>query len=265
MKIGLLAPVAAALLLFAAPRAGRAAEQFLCDAAGSRENVRLASVNERLDVFVADGRMIYFPTLEPPRATPAEPERPKNVATQLTSLLAGKTLVLQKLGGPDRWGRIPARLFVDGETKSVDQLLVAAGLATVSAESGTCGAKTIRAAETEARADLLGIWADPAFAVLALADSPDLAGRGGTLALAEGRVSSVGRAKSRLYLNFGSRRGGLSLTIARRNLRLFERASFSEKNFVHKFVRVRGVVEIGGFPQIELFHPDQIEFIEDGH
>lgn len=263
MKIRFLAPFAAALLFVASPQTGRAAGHFLCDAAGSRENVRLASVNERLDVVLADGRLIYFPTLEPPRATPAAPERPKSVAEQLTSLLAGKTLALQKLGGPDRWGRIPALLFVDGETDSVDQVLVAVGLAMVSAESGTCGAKAIRAAEAGARADSLGIWADPAFAVLALDDSPDLAGRAGTLALVEGRVSSVGRTKPRLYLNFGSRRGGLSLTIARRNLRLFERAGFSEKSLVHKFIRARGVVEIGAFPQIELFHPDQIEFIED--
>ncbi len=263
--IRLLASFAGALLFVVSPRTGRAAARFLCNAAIARENVRFASVDKRLDVFLADGRMIYFPTLEPPRASPTAPDRPEKVAAELTSLLAGKNLVLQKLGGPDRWGRIPARLFVDGETESVDLILVAAGLVEVGAESATCGAESIRAAETEARADALGVWKDPAFAVLDLDNSPDLAGRAGTLALVEGHVGSIGRSRSRLYLNFGARRGGPSLTIARRNLRSFEQAGFSDQSLLHRLIRARGVLEIGASPQIELFHPDQIEFIEDRH
>lgn len=51
--------------------------------------------------------------------------------------------------------------------------------------------------------------------------------------------------------------------VARRNLAAFERAGFSDKTPVNRRVRVRGVVEIGVAPQIDLFHPGQIEFMEE--
>ena len=270
MKMQFRAPLVAVLflvagLLFVAwPCAGRAAELLACGGVAARENVSLESVNERLDLILADGRMIYFPTLEPPRATAAGPQRPKTVAAELASLLAGKRLELQRRGASDRWERIPALLFVEGEAESADEILAGAGLAMAGVGAGKCGDK-VRAAEAAARADGLGLWGDPDFAVLA-ADAPqNLSGRGGTLALVEGRVASFGHTPPRLYLNFGGGRGGIALTIARRNRILFERAGLSEADLLHKFIRARGVVEIGISPQIELFHPDQIEFIEDRH
>lgn len=264
MKTRRLAALAAILLITAAPRIGRAAGRFSCDASGSPESVRFSSVNEKLDLFLGDGRMIYFPTIEPPRATPAAPERPKDVATELTSLLAGKALSLQKLGAPDRWGRIPASLLVEGEQQPVDELLAASGLVMASAELGACGASSVRAAEAFARADRLGVWSDPAYAVISAENTPELSGRAGALALVEGRVASIGHTAPRLYLNFGARRN-VSLTIAKRNRQAFERAGLTEKSLLHKQIRARGVLEIGASPQIELFHPDQIEAIEDGH
>lgn len=256
-------PAASVILaLSLLPAGAPAAERFACNAA-SRESVRLASVGDRLDVFLADGRMIYFPTLEPPRPSPGARNRPKAVAAELASLLAGKDLALQRLGPPDRWGRIPSRLFVPGEDAPADEILAGAGLAMAGIEAGACGA-SVRTAEATARAEKLGLWADPDFAVLEADERRDLSGRAGTMALVEGRVASFGRTPPRLYINFGAGRGGLSLTIARRSQPLFDRAGLTEKNLLHKLVRARGVVEIGGGPQIELFHPEQIEAIEGG-
>jgi micrococcal nuclease len=254
VSLALLAAVAALLV------PSRAAERFDCRSS-ERENVRLASVGEKLDMHLADGRGITFPTLEPPRPTPAAPDRPHDVAAELTSLLIGQNLTLQRLAGPDRWGRIPARLFIAGEAESVDEILAATGLAMASFEASACGAN-VRAAEAQARAERLGIWADPDFALLS-GDERDFSARSGKVALVEGRVSSIGHTAPRLYLNFGGGRGGLSLTIARRNQPLFERAGLTEANLLHKTLRARGVLEIGARPQIELFHPDQIEFMED--
>jgi hypothetical protein len=239
----------------------RAAERFDCSLA-ALENVRLASVGEKLEMNLADGRAITFPTLEPPRPTPAAPNRPHDVASELTSLLIGQNLLLQRLGGPDRWGRIPARLFIAGEDESVDETLAATGMAMASIEAGACGAN-VRAAEAAARTERLGIWNDPDYALLSGDQTRDFSALSGAVALVEGRVSSIGHSAPRLYLNFGGSRGGLCLTIARRNQPLFERAGLSEKNLLHKTVRARGVLEIGAGPQIELFHPDQIEFMED--
>lgn len=248
------------LVAIGLPARGNAAEPLDC-ASTVRENVRLARVGDRLDIWLADGRRIYFPTLEPPRATPAEPGRPGDVAREVTSLLASKALILQNLGEPDRWGRIPSRLVVEGESEPVDETLAAAGLAMASAEADACGAR-LRETETAARADRLGIWADPDFAVLSGQEKRDLSSRAGVLTLVEGRVSSIGTTAPRLYLNLGSGRGGLALTIARRNLPQFEQAGLTGKNLLHKRVRARGVLEIGAGPQIELFRPKQIELIE---
>ena len=266
MKRRLFVPLALALCLASPPSPSRAADVLACDSAAAREKALFASVDERLEIFLADGRKVYFPTLEPPRATRAEPNRPKMVAAELASLLAGRTLVLVRLGGADRWGRIPARLFVEGETESIDEILAAGGLVMASGnsasdQSGLCG-KAVLAAETAAREDRLGIWADPDLAVLSADDGAKLAARAGVLTLVEGRVASIGHTAARLYLNFGVGRGGFSMTIARRLKPLFERAGFAEKNLLHQAIRARGVVEIGAAPQIELFHPDQIEFME---
>lgn len=272
MKLCFFVRVALALFIASPLHASHAAESSACDSALAREKALFASVDERLDMVLADGRTIYFPSLEPPRATRAAPDRPKAVAAELASLLAGRALVLVKLGEADRWGRIPARLFVEGEAESIDEILAAGGLAMASQgsdsnKSGSGGAglcrKAVRAAEAAARDERLGIWADPDLAVLSVEDGEKLAARGGVLTLVEGQVASIGHTAPRLYLNFGRGRGGFSMTISRRNLPLFERAGLGEKNLLHQSIRARGVVEIGTAPQMELFHPDQIEFMED--
>ena len=236
-----------------------------CDFAGAREKMRLARVNERLDMVLADGRMIYFPRVEPPRATPAAPDRPQKVAAELTSLLADKNSACAKARrggslGPDpgaavrrRRGRIGGRNArlgrpCHGQRRS-------GGLRQTRAGGGSGGA----------RANNLGFWADPDLRrYCSPDDGRNFAGRAGTLALVEGRVSQFRPHGAAAFISISrSGRGGFSLTIARRNLPLFERAGLGEKNLLHRSIRARGVVEIGAAPQIELFHPDQIEFIED--
>jgi hypothetical protein len=248
-----------AFLLAAGPSALRAAE---CDSPASGEGLRLEAVSPQLDLFLSDGRRIHFPALEPPRASAFEPERPQSVAKEIKALLADKPLAVRPLGPPDRWGRVPARLFVAGESESLDETLAAAGLAMATAATAPCAEK-VRAAEAEARAARVGLWADPAFAVLAADQPQDYSARAGALALAEGKVRSIGRTAPRLYLNLGARYGGLALTISRRNLPAFERAGLTEATLRDRNVRARGVLEIRTGPQIELFHPGQIEFMDE--
>ena len=126
-----------------------------CDLSPGTAEARLAQVGPRLDVILADGRMVYFPTIEPPRATSAEPRLPEDVANELKALLRDRSLRLQPLGG------------------------------------------------------------------------------------------------------------ALSLVIARRDHAAFERAGLDESRLVNKWLRVRGVAEVGVGPQIQLFHPGQIEAIEE--
>jgi micrococcal nuclease len=178
-----------------------------CDAVATSDAVQVISVSDRLDLVLADGRLVHFPSLEPPRASAAAPQRPREVAAELASLLQNRPLRLAALGPVDRWGRIPARLFLQGKGESADETLAAAGLAMASADPGMCGAGVL-AAEAQARAAKLGLWADPAFAALDPDDRAAFTPRAGTLVVVEGRVCSVGHAGSRTYLNLGAGRCG---------------------------------------------------------
>lgn len=229
---------------------------------GGREPVEVVAVSARLDLRLVDGRQVYFPALEPPRASLAEPGRPQAIAADLLALLGGKTLGLQPLGIADRWGRVPARLFLPDQDESLDEILLAAGLAQRGAGAAPCS-EAARAAETAARAAGLGLWSDVAFAPLASDRPGDFAARAGTLALIEGPVTSVGRTSARLYLNFGRGRGGVFASIARRNWAAFARAGFSEERLRGRNLRLRGIIEIDPAPHIELFQPGQIEFMEE--
>ena len=228
---------------------------------GKRERVIAVSVGDRLDILLADGRLIYFPTLEPPRASAAAPDRVGATAAQVQALLEGKTLALQSFGVPDRWGRLPARLFLPDQDESVDEILLGAGLAMRGAGVAPC-VQRARAAEDAARAAAVGLWADPAFGVLAADRPQDFVGRDGALVLVEGRVASIHRTPPRLYLNFGAW-GGFYATIARQNWQAFERAGFSEDGLRRGALRLRGVVDLENRPHMELFHPEQIEFMDE--
>jgi hypothetical protein len=232
-----------------------------CDAVDAAGAVRVESVSDRLDLLLADGRLVHFPTLEPPRASAAAPQWPHEVAAELASLLQGRLLRLAALGPIDRWSRLPVRLFIEGSDESADETLAAAGLAMASADPGLCG-RGVLAAEAQARAARLGLWADPAFAALDPDDRAAFSSRAGSLVIVEGLVRSVGHAGARTYLNLGAGRGGVALVVVKRNLPAFERAGLSPRNLQNRRVRVRGVVEIGAAPQIELFHPGQIEFMD---
>jgi micrococcal nuclease len=251
-------PIRAGLFWLAATVSSSAAPS--C-AAATIEPVRVASVSDRLDLVLADGRLAYFPSLEPPRASAAAPQRPRETAAELASLLQNRALNLAALGPSDRWGRIPVRLFPEGESESADETLAAAGLAMASADPGPCGAGVL-AAEAQARAAKLGLWADPAFAALDPDDRAAFIPRAGTLAVVEGRVRSIGHAGSRSYLNLGAGRGGVAIFVAKRNQPAFDRAGFDARSLANRPVRIRGVIEIGAAPQIELFHPGQIEFMD---
>ena len=53
--------------------------------------------------------------------------------------------------------------------------------------------------------------------------------------------------------------GGFYATIARHDWAAFERAGFSEAGLRTKKLRLRGIVESGKGPHMDLFHPEQIE------
>ena len=165
----------------------------------------------------------------------------------------------------DRYGRALAHLFVeDGDTPIWAQSrMIEAGLARVYSfpDNRRC-LDQLFAGEAQARAEKLGIWADPYYSVRAADRPDDLLGRVGDYELVEGRVVLADRSGSRVYLNFGRYwKEDFTAVIEAPALRLFERDGFDPLVLEGALVRIRGWVDERDGPRIEVTHPEQIEVV----
>ncbi|WP_244465701.1 thermonuclease family protein [Devosia chinhatensis] len=182
----------------------------------------------------------------------------------LSALALGKTARLGYGGEEkDRYGRALAHLFVDREEGEVwaQYQMVANGLARVYSfpDNRNC-LDQLFSGETQARAQRLGIWADPYYSVQA-ADRPDaLLARVGDYELVEGRVLLAEKSGPRVYLNFGRFwKEDFTAVIEAPALRLFERDGLDPLALEGALVRIRGWVDERDGPRIEVTHPEQIE------
>jgi endonuclease YncB( thermonuclease family) len=215
-----------------------------------------AAVHDGRTLVLSDGRGLRLAAIETPDST--------RIALQ--GLVAGQILHLRKLVSEhDRYGRVVAFVYTGDAQQSVQQTLLAAGQARVSARVGdkTC-ANALLKAEREARAAHRGLWADPNFAPLPAENTPRLTGERGHFTLVEGRVLSVRESGGTLYLNFGRRvTRDFSAVVPRRLERSFAAAGIALKELAGRHIRVRGVIEQRRGPIIEVDGPEQIELIDE--
>jgi endonuclease YncB( thermonuclease family) len=219
---------------------------------------RVDSVIDARSIRLQDGREVKLSGIEP------VPSRRDIAVEVLSRMLAGHEVRLHgDSDAPDRYGRQPALVFVDGSTAPVQSQILARGEALVAADSpGDCRAELL-AAEAEARRGRQGVWSDPA-AIKNAENSGDILARMGQFTLVEGKVVSVREAGATLYLNFGRRwTQDFAVTISRRIAATFETAGIALKSLEHKRIRVRGWVEQRGGPRIEIRQIGQIELLRD--
>jgi micrococcal nuclease len=163
----------------------------------------------------------------------------------------------------DRYSRTRGQIFVvdDGAVWLQTEML-RKGLARVaiSPDRREC-VKELYAAEADARARHVGLWALPAYAIRKAAEvsASDL----GTFQIVEGRVANAS-VKSRGYLNFGADwKRDFTATIAPVDMKTFRAANIDPTSYAGKLIRVRGIVEWHNGPEIELGSPDDIEVLPD--
>ena len=85
----------------------------------------------------------------------------------------------------------------------------------------------------------------------------------GHFAVVEGKVLSVRESGGTVYLNFGRRWSqALTVTILKRDERIFTAAGLTPRTLENRLVRVRGWVEERNGPRIEASRPEQIEIAE---
>jgi micrococcal nuclease len=166
----------------------------------------------------------------------------------------------------DRYDRALAHLFVsDGSDDLVwAQLhMVQTGLARVYSfpDNRQC-LDQLFAGEAQARAERLGIWADPYYSVRAAERPAELAGLAGSYELIEGRVLLADRSGSRVYLNFGRIwKEDFTVVMEAPALRLFAQDGMDPLTLDGALIRVRGWVDDRDGPRIEVTHPEQIEVL----
>jgi len=186
---------------------------------------------------------------------------------RLESLLTGGPVILRRLGAQnDRYGRVVAQVFTnaDGGERWIQAEMVGAGFARVSARVGdrACAAELLRR-ERLARDGKLGLWAAPYYVMRHAEDHASVAADRGRFALVEGKVLSVRESGGTIYVNFGRRWSeDFTVTIAKRNARLFTAAGLEPKKLQGRQVRVRGWIEERGGPWIDARRPEQIEIVE---
>jgi len=219
----------------------------------SQGDGRVAAIVDARGVRLDDGREVRLAGIEPTATT----------KQALTSLLTGRDVTLRGTDDtPDRYGRQGALIFVGESEAPIQAMLLAQGDALVSAEIADkdCAA-ALMAAETEARRQKKGNWADPS--AIKNAESPDdiLAGIGRFMVV-EGKVLSVRQAGAMTYLNFGrSWTRGFAVTISRRTVSAFENAGVPLKSLENRRIRVRGWVEGNAGPRIEVRLVGQVELL----
>jgi endonuclease YncB( thermonuclease family) len=247
-------------LALCALSAGGAAAQQACplEPAGAAE---VAAVRDGRTLMLRDGRELRLAAIETPGAN-----RAAAAQAALAALADGRGVTLKRLGksANDRYGRLVAFAFVAGGGQSLQQALLSAGEAMVSARVGdkAC-AGALLALEGAARAQRRGLWADPNFAPLPAENLQELGAKRGQFALVEGKILSVHESGATIYLNFGPRwTRDFTVIVLKRQQRAFAAAGVATKALEGRRIRVRGWIERRGGPVIEAFTPEQIELLE---
>jgi endonuclease YncB( thermonuclease family) len=243
------------LVVLAAPNSARGAG---CGFAPQGEG-HVAEVIDSRTLRLQDGSDVSLIGIEPVTTSDGNASR----TAALSALVAGRDVTLTGPDDtPDRYGRQPAFVFIDGSDTPVQAALLAQGAALVATTviDRDCAA-ILTAAEAEARNGKKGIWADPS--VIKNPESAgDILSGIGRFTLVEGKVLSVRQAGAMTYLNFGRNwTRDFAVTIPKRATPVFEAAGIVLKSLENRKIRVRGWIEARGGPRIEVLRVGQIEVL----
>jgi len=235
----------------------------------------VAAIDDDFDLLLDDGRRAAISGLEfPPPPAKGAADLRAAAHRRLSDWLAGRDVFLGAFAAsPDRWGRIPARVFAaqadepEAPLVSVGAAILEEGLARFRPDrpAAPCVSAYL-SAEAPARAAGRGLWADPALAPVdggAKEAGRALLQRKG-MTLVEGRIQSAGETHGAIYLNFGQKRAeDFAIVISRRNLAMFEASGIDPRKLIGRRARVRGLIETGLGPRMEISAPAEIEILDD--
>ncbi len=203
---------------------------------------------------------------------PPRPDLSARAQRFLEVWLSGRDVLVGASVGADRWGRAPARLFAakgDGPEApfiSVAAALLEEGLGRFRPDPAAAAcAKAYLAAEARARDAARGLWADPALRPIdpAALDARARLSAAKGLTIVEGKIRAIGETRGALYLNFGKNRSeDFSVVISRRDLSIFEASGINLRTLNGRQARVRGLIETGSGPRMQISAPAEIEIVD---
>lgn len=227
--------------------------------------VRVAEVLDGDTLRLDDGRVLRLSGIEAPKPSADGRRTLADAATKtLRDLAEGRALDLAVDVPEDRHGRVLARARRDDGLWLQDELL-RRGLARVHTRpDARARAAEMLAAEAEARAAGLGLWATRAYAVRP-ADAQALARDIDSFQVIEGRVVHASKRRDELFLDFGEDwRSDVTVRLDREAQRLFQRSGLDPLALEGAVIRVRGWVVRRNGPMIDATHPEQIERLAPG-
>jgi endonuclease YncB( thermonuclease family) len=229
---------------------------------------KVTKVVDGRSFVMEDGREVRIAGIEvPPAPSVGDPLTSRAAAgaaarAALAAILDGQSVELRgREHITDRYGRTVAFVErIDGAVTAAGEML-ARGHAQVAAQVGdTACAVELLSRERVARAAKLGLWAEPYYEVMEARNGSQLLAAQGHFTLVEGKVLSVRESGGTIYLNFGRRWSeALTVTISKRQERIFTGAGMPLKQLANRAVRVRGWIEERNGPRIEASRPEQIE------
>jgi hypothetical protein len=218
---------------------------------------RVATVIDARSFRLSDGREIRLAGIEPVASEAA------NRTAALSAIVAGHYVTLHgEDDTPDRYGRQPAFVFLDGSGNSVQAILLEQGEARLRRrrrQGLRCGAACGRNRGAGGQTGNLG----GSGRHKKRGKSGRYLGREwARFMLVEGRVLSVRQAGATTYLNFGRNwTRDFAVTISRRSLASFAAAGIAPKSLENRRIRVRGFIETRTGPRIEVLRVGQIELL----
>lgn len=249
--------------------AGSAAAQnrVLSDAA-----LQIASVVSGDRLIAADGTRLQLAWVEAPRWVPEDAAAAEHHLSEPMAETARDFVRMWSQGVdlnivaaspfPTRWGWLPVRVQRSTDGEWLDRSLLRAGLARV-VPSGDAPQDLIRllqADEDKARQVSHGIWNEPFFAPLSVADTFS-ATEG--FRIVEGTVRTVAEVRRRVFLNYGDDwREDFTVTIAPEHVDAFVEAGVPPSALEGRTIRVRGRLYDYNGPAMDAVHPGQIELLD---
>jgi endonuclease YncB( thermonuclease family) len=219
-------------------------------------SVAVARVIDGETLVLADERVLRLVDIDVPSRGPLAAQA-KDV---LAALIDGQALSVKFSGSAsDRQGRVLAELYAGD--KWVQGEMLRRGFARV---AGTAdhrpGLAEMLKRERQARRYRRGLWAEPAYAIVAAVE----AGRhAGSFALVTGTVAQVVNNASGMLLVFGAdQHNGLVLSLAPDIVKLCRAAGLDPASLVDKTVLTRGYIDGTRRPTIVINFPEQIELLK---